>query len=78
MDIQEINFVQIDKRLLKGKNIIYGAGAHGKLLYDKLRSRGVHILGFYDDYKSVRGGYTSEKNFIHSLKLSAWIKTQIL
>lgn len=55
MQGREIDFDCIDQELLMGRNIIYGAGYNGKLVYTLLKDKGVLIEGFYDDDSSRWG-----------------------
>lgn len=48
MELNEIDFTDIEKGL-REKNVIYGAGHNGKLVYELLDNEGAHIDFFYDD-----------------------------
>ena len=54
-NVKEINFDTIWKEVSDDKNIIYGAGYNGKLLYELLVNKNVPIEAFYDDDKSRWG-----------------------
>ncbi len=49
MQCKEINWDNINKEFFGKKNIIYGAGYNGKLLYEIFKRNAIPIEGFYDD-----------------------------
>lgn len=51
----EIDFNKIPRELLKGANIIYGAGGNGKRVYYKLKECNIPVKGFFDDDSSRWG-----------------------
>lgn len=74
MKLKEINFHDIDKSIFENKNIIYGAGYNGKLLYEMLKSRGVAIDAFYDDDRNRWGDFYCDKKILSIDELVAYDK----
>ena len=54
--IREVSFERLDRSLFEGRNVIYGAGYNGKLLFEKLTRHNVPIAAFYDDDPTRQGG----------------------
>ena len=54
--IREVSFKRLDRSLFEGRNVIYGAGYNGKLLFEKLTRHNVPIAAFYDDDPTRQGG----------------------
>ncbi len=63
MELKEIDFENIESDL-HGKNIIYGAGHNGRIVYELLVERGVKIETFYDDDVTRWGEKYCEKNIL--------------
>lgn len=68
MGVEEIRFDTIGKETYGMKNIIYGAGLNGKLLYEKLDGRAVLVEAFFDDDRTRWGNYYCGEKFC--LKMS--------
>ncbi len=64
MEIIEIEFDKINVYLKENdsRNIIYGAGYNGKLLYQELKKRNISVIGFFDDDKTRWGENYCEKD----------------
>lgn len=55
MELKELNFNSVEQNFYENKNIIYGAGYNGKLLYELLISKDVPVEAFFDDDQSRWG-----------------------
>lgn len=62
----EIDFNKIPRELLKGANIIYGAGGNGKRVYYKLKECNIPVKGFFDDDSSRWGEEVCDGKYIYS------------
>ncbi len=57
MQCTEINWDNINNEFFCKKNIIYGAGYNGKLLYEIFKEKLIPIEAFYDDDSTRWGEY---------------------
>lgn len=77
MRMREINFSSIGKEIYDCKNIIYGAGYNGKILYEKLSSKDVSVEAFYDDDKSRWGDIYCGRKILSRDQLMAYDKEAV-
>lgn len=81
MEIIEIELDKINIYLKEtnSRNIIYGAGYNGKLLYQELIKRNISVIGFFDDDKTRWGEKYCEKDiFSEEQFLKIGQKTNII
>lgn len=74
MELKELNFNSIEKKIYENKNIIYGAGYNGKLLYQILISKNVTVEAFYDDDQSRWGESYCDRKILTKNELEVFDK----
>lgn len=73
----EINWDKIDKNLYSKKNIIYGAGYNGKLLYKLMEDKALQVEAFYDDDDSRWSEMFCGKKIISKEELVLFDKSSV-
>lgn len=72
MQVIEIDFQKINSQLGERKNIIYGAGYNGKLLFEMLQEKNISVEAFYDDDVCRQGSIYCGKNIITQQQLLSY------
>lgn len=70
MKVKEIKLDALEEGLYRNKNVIYGAGYNGKLLFELCSKKNIRIDAFYDDDESRWGEPYCTKNVLSKEELT--------